>query len=160
MSPKSSAGGLTSLAMMFRRRSSTSSNDMAEGSGSLRCGWLDVVDIADRTADLASDGGVLETLDQARTYILNLPKAAHDAPAWRTAIRALLLVGDNGEAPDFTRMMQAHTERAEVRSGKGNQRGVESGARRLARIISGRRCSYHRTFEAFRSIESVPKWRT
>jgi hypothetical protein len=55
------------------------------------------------------DGGALETLDQARTYILKQPKAAHDAPAFRTAIQALLLVGENGGPPDFARigMMQA-----------------------------------------------------
>lgn len=55
------------------------------------------------------DGGAIETLDQARAYILRLPSSVHDKPAWRTAIEVLLLVGENGGPSDFARigMMQA-----------------------------------------------------
>jgi hypothetical protein len=61
------------------------------------------------------DGGELETLDQARAYVIALPKSVHDTAAWRTAIEVLLLVGENGGPPDFARigMMQALYPQAE-----------------------------------------------
>ena len=42
------------------------------------------------------DGGELCTLRDAGTYISKLPKREHDAPAWRTAVKTLLLVAEHG----------------------------------------------------------------
>jgi hypothetical protein len=40
--------------------------------------------------------GELHTLRDAGNYIAKLPKREHDAPAWRTAIQALMLVAERG----------------------------------------------------------------
>ena len=42
------------------------------------------------------DGGALRTLRDAGEYIANLPKAEHNAPAWRAAMEALLLAVAHG----------------------------------------------------------------
>jgi hypothetical protein len=42
------------------------------------------------------DGGELITLRDAATYITRLPKHQHNAPAWRAAIEALMLVAEHG----------------------------------------------------------------
>jgi len=41
-------------------------------------------------------GGELITLRDAANFITKLPKREHDAPAWRTAITALMLVAEHG----------------------------------------------------------------
>jgi hypothetical protein len=41
-------------------------------------------------------GGKLLTLRDAADYITRLPKREHDAPAWRAAIEALMLVAERG----------------------------------------------------------------
>jgi hypothetical protein len=41
-------------------------------------------------------GGKLTTLDDARSYILDLPAELQTLTAWQHAIEALLLVGDHG----------------------------------------------------------------
>jgi hypothetical protein len=41
-------------------------------------------------------GGELRTLRDAANYITKLPKREHDAPAWRAAIEALMLVAEHG----------------------------------------------------------------
>jgi hypothetical protein len=41
-------------------------------------------------------GGELRTLRDAGNYIAKLPKREHDAPAWRAAIEALMLVVEHG----------------------------------------------------------------
>ena len=41
-------------------------------------------------------GGDLHTLRDAATYITKLPEREHDAPAWRVAIQALILVAEHG----------------------------------------------------------------
>jgi hypothetical protein len=40
-------------------------------------------------------GGELHTLRDAATYITKLPKREHDAPEWRVAIEALMLVDES-----------------------------------------------------------------
>lgn len=42
------------------------------------------------------DGRKLLTLRDAANYITRLPKQQHDAPAWRAAIEALILVAEHG----------------------------------------------------------------
>ena len=42
------------------------------------------------------DGAALRTLRDAGEYIANLPKAEHNAPAWRAATEALLLAVAHG----------------------------------------------------------------
>ena len=37
------------------------------------------------------DGKILQTLEDARQYILTLPTSEHDGTAWQVAIEALLL---------------------------------------------------------------------
>ena len=37
------------------------------------------------------DGKILQTLEDARQYILTLPPSEHDTTAWQVAIEALLL---------------------------------------------------------------------
>jgi len=37
------------------------------------------------------DGKILQTLEDARQYILTLPTSEHDSTAWQVAIEALLL---------------------------------------------------------------------
>ena len=44
---------------------------------------------------LQGDGEQL-TLRDTATYITKLPKAEHDAPEWRAAIEALMLVAERG----------------------------------------------------------------
>ncbi len=39
---------------------------------------------------------VLHTLRDAANYITQLPKKEHDAPRWRAAIEALMLVAEHG----------------------------------------------------------------
>ena len=41
-------------------------------------------------------GGGLRTLRDAGNYIAKLPKREHDAPSWRAAIQALMLVAEHG----------------------------------------------------------------
>lgn len=59
-------------------------------------------------------GGELQTLDDARRYVLNLPDDVAALPAWQTAIGALLMVGENGGPSNFAwiGMMQALHPRA------------------------------------------------
>jgi hypothetical protein len=45
------------------------------------------------------DGRKLVTLRDAGEYIAGLPKAVHDAPEWRAAMEALLLVVERGGPP-------------------------------------------------------------
>jgi hypothetical protein len=54
------------------------------------------------------DGGSLHTLSDARAFILKLPRATADSPAWHTAIETLMLAAEGGPI-DFARiaMMQA-----------------------------------------------------
>jgi len=40
------------------------------------------------------NGGELVTLQDARTYITNFPKAEHGVPAWQAAMEALVLVAE------------------------------------------------------------------
>jgi len=42
------------------------------------------------------NGGTLITLRDAANFITKLPKREHDAPAWHTAIEALMLVAEHG----------------------------------------------------------------
>jgi hypothetical protein len=42
------------------------------------------------------DGGELRTLRDAGNFLAKLPKKDHDAPAWRAAIEALMLVAEHG----------------------------------------------------------------
>jgi hypothetical protein len=55
------------------------------------------------------DGGELETLDDARSYILGLPEEAQRLKAWQNATEALLLIGQHGGPEMLPRigMMQA-----------------------------------------------------
>ena len=41
------------------------------------------------------DGKTLRTLEDARQYILALPKSEHDTTAWQVAIEALLVAADS-----------------------------------------------------------------
>ena len=41
-----------------------------------------------------SEGKTLRTLEDARQYILTLPKSEHDSAAWQVAIEALLLAAE------------------------------------------------------------------
>jgi hypothetical protein len=50
------------------------------------------------------NGRQLVTLRDAATYITKLPKREHDAPAWRTAIQALMLVAKHGGDPMLPRI--------------------------------------------------------
>ena len=49
-------------------------------------------------------GGQLITLRDAANYITKLPKAEQDAPQWRAAIEALMLVADRGGPTMFARI--------------------------------------------------------
>jgi hypothetical protein len=50
------------------------------------------------------DGTELRTLRDAATYITRLPKREHDAPQWRAAIKALMLVAEHGGDPMLARI--------------------------------------------------------
>lgn len=41
------------------------------------------------------DGKILQTLEDARQYILTLPPSEHDTTAWQVAIEALLLAAQS-----------------------------------------------------------------
>ena len=45
---------------------------------------------------LLPTGGELRTPRDARNFIAKLPKREHDAPEWRAAIQALMLVAEYG----------------------------------------------------------------
>jgi hypothetical protein len=51
------------------------------------------------------DGKTLRTLEDARQYILTLPRSEHDSTAWQVAIEALLLAaeGANRDAARLAR---------------------------------------------------------
>lgn len=55
------------------------------------------------------DGRELVTLRDAGTYITDLTESEQDKEHWRTAIKLLILIGDNGGDPMMARiaMMQA-----------------------------------------------------
>jgi hypothetical protein len=55
------------------------------------------------------NGRKLVTLRDAALYITKLPKAEHDAPEWRAAMQALLLVAEHDGPTMFARigMMRA-----------------------------------------------------
>lgn len=50
------------------------------------------------------DGKLLRTLREAGEHIAALPKKEHDAPEWRAAMEALLLVVDLGGPTLFARI--------------------------------------------------------
>ncbi|MBP1065331.1 hypothetical protein JOE51_006798 [Bradyrhizobium japonicum] len=50
------------------------------------------------------DGRSLTTLREAGEYIAALPKREHDAPEWRAAMEALLLVVERGGPTMFARI--------------------------------------------------------
>ncbi|MBP1092971.1 hypothetical protein [Bradyrhizobium diazoefficiens] len=50
------------------------------------------------------DGRSLATLREAGEYIAALPKREHDAPEWRAAMEALLLVVERGGPTMFARI--------------------------------------------------------
>jgi len=50
------------------------------------------------------DGRSLGTLREAGEYIAGLPKKEHDAPEWRAAMEALLLVVERGGPTMFARI--------------------------------------------------------
>jgi hypothetical protein len=50
------------------------------------------------------DGRQIETLRDATIFITKLPKRKHDAPEWRAAIEALILVADLGGPVMFARI--------------------------------------------------------
>ena len=54
-------------------------------------------------------GRQLVTLQDAGNYITKLPKAEHEAPEWRAAMKALILVAENNGPTMFARIgvMQA-----------------------------------------------------
>ena len=79
-------------------------------------------------------GRKLLTLQDAATYITDLPKKETDLPEWQAAIEALILVADLGGPTMFARigMMKAlnrHVERVFVSSRKEKHWGK----RKLAR---------------------------
>jgi hypothetical protein len=43
-----------------------------------------------------ADGRQLLTLRDAADYVMELPKAEHDAPEWQAAMEALILVAEKG----------------------------------------------------------------
>jgi hypothetical protein len=49
-------------------------------------------------------GGTLETLHDARAFILDLPDKTQAMPAWQHATEALLLIGNTGGAEMFARI--------------------------------------------------------
>ena len=49
-------------------------------------------------------GGKLRTLRDAANYITKLPKREHDSRAWRTAIKALMMVAEHGGDPMLARI--------------------------------------------------------
>jgi hypothetical protein len=46
------------------------------------------------------DGKTLRTLEDARQYILALPKSEHETTAWQVAIEALLVAADSRSQRD------------------------------------------------------------
>jgi hypothetical protein len=61
-------------------------------------------------------GRQLVTLQDAGTYIIELPKAEHDAEPWQAAVEALLLVAELGGPMMFARIgvmraLNRHVER-------------------------------------------------
>jgi hypothetical protein len=46
------------------------------------------------------DGKTLRTLEDARQYILTLPKSEHDTAAWQVAIEALLIAAEKPAIPE------------------------------------------------------------
>ena len=62
-----------------------------------------------------SGGGDLRTLRDAGNYISKLPEREHDAPAWRAAIEALMLVAEHGDPTMLARIaMVRPAERGEA----------------------------------------------
>jgi hypothetical protein len=62
------------------------------------------------------NGRKLITLKDAANYIVKLPKAEHDAPEWQAAMRALILVAENGGPTMLARIgvmraLNRHVER-------------------------------------------------
>jgi hypothetical protein len=82
------------------------------------------------------DGGELETLDQARTFIIGLPEEVHRTPAWQTAIEALLLLVAEHKGPTmFARiaLMQVLYPAGELVYDASRKDPVWRSQRRLAR---------------------------
>jgi len=50
------------------------------------------------------DGHQLVTLEDAGNYIIELPKAVHEAPEWQAAMEALMLVATLGGPTMFARI--------------------------------------------------------
>ena len=61
------------------------------------------------------DGRRLLTLKDAARYIMELPKAEHDAPEWQAAMEALILVAESGRPTMLARIgvMRALNRRVE-----------------------------------------------
>jgi hypothetical protein len=54
------------------------------------------------------DGGELRTLRDAGNFIAKLLKRKHDAPEWRAAIQALMLVAEHGGPMMLSRIVIMH----------------------------------------------------
>jgi hypothetical protein len=74
------------------------------------------LETAVRRSDSLPDGRELVTLEDAGTYITELPKAVHDADEWQAATEALILVATRGGPTMLTRIgvmraLNRHVER-------------------------------------------------
>jgi hypothetical protein len=94
-----------------------------------------------------ADGRKLLTLQDAATYITNLPKKESDLPEWQAAIEALMLVADRGGPTMFARIgvmraLYRHVERLFDPSRKEkhwrqrNSRAIDEAGSRRGRSMS------------------------
>jgi hypothetical protein len=79
-------------------------------------------------------GKKLITLRDAAEYITELPKAEHDTPEWQAAMKALLLVAENGGPPMFARTGVIRAlNRNVVREFNSSRKDTHWGQRKLKR---------------------------
>jgi hypothetical protein len=80
------------------------------------------------------DGRKLLTLRDAATYIIELPKAQHEAAEWQAAMEALILVATSGGPTMFARIgvMRALNRHVE-REFNPDRKDPHWGKRKLAR---------------------------
>jgi hypothetical protein len=80
------------------------------------------------------EGGELTTLDDARTYILDLAEEAQQLTTWQNATEALLLVGQHGGPEMFARIgiMKALNPNVVPKSDP-SRKETHSGKRKLKR---------------------------
>jgi hypothetical protein len=67
------------------------------------------------------DGKTLRTLEDARRYIITLPKSEHETTAWQVAIKALLIAAEKRDPVMQPAADEVHVHHAKIKISEGQK---------------------------------------